>query len=161
MNWNPDDWERLGTYIRAERESRGLSRRELALVSGISEKSIQLAEEGRVPKRRWPQSLNALEAALGWDRGGLKAILSGGEPPVRTTAMSDSQMVVVPSALYADLIAIAAHVSAGRSAAFVQQRPYPDALARRTLGALDDAGLLPDRHSEDVASAVAPTDEER
>lgn len=38
-----------------------------------------------------------------------------------------------------DLIRVAAHVSRGR--AFADVEPYPDALARRALGALDDATL--------------------
>jgi hypothetical protein len=40
-----------------------------------------------------------------------------------------------------DLVKVAAHASAGRSAAFAQGL-YPDVMARRALGALDDAGLL-------------------
>jgi hypothetical protein len=51
--------------------------------------------------------------------------------------------VVVPAAVLADLVKVAAHVSVGKSFAFIGQgRPYPDATARRALGALDDAGLL-------------------
>lgn len=46
----------------------------------------------------------------------------------------------VPTDTLRMLIDVAAHVSAGREAAFV--KPYPDALARRALGALDDAGIL-------------------
>ncbi|GAA2107775.1 hypothetical protein [Streptomyces synnematoformans] len=50
--------------------------------------------------------------------------------------------VLVPPEVFADLVTIAAHVSTGKTFAFEgQDRPYPDALARRTLGALDDAGL--------------------
>lgn len=50
-----------------------------------------------------------------------------------------------------DLIAVARYVSLGRGA--VGHQPdgsgYPDALARRALGALHDAGLLPEAGSGD------------
>jgi hypothetical protein len=39
-----------------------------------------------------------------------------------------------------DAVKVLRYVSAGRG--YVDVEPYPDALARRTLGALDDAGLL-------------------
>jgi hypothetical protein len=50
--------------------------------------------------------------------------------------------VVVPATVLADLVRVAVHVSVGKSFAFVQDSPYPDAIARRALGALEDAGLL-------------------
>lgn len=40
------------------------------------------------------------------------------------------------------LIEVAGHVSYGRSMAFCQEKPYPDATARRALAQLDDLGLL-------------------
>lgn len=49
--------------------------------------------------------------------------------------------VGVPTEVLRDLVKVAAHASAGRSAAFAQGL-YPDVMARRALGALDDAGLL-------------------
>ncbi|MEU3656450.1 hypothetical protein AB0E67_27315 [Streptomyces sp. NPDC032161] len=48
--------------------------------------------------------------------------------------------VPVPAEALDALVRVAAHVSVGRSAAFLT--PYPDATARRALGALHDAGLL-------------------
>lgn len=57
-------------------------------------------------------------------------------PDTRPTA------VEVPSDVFADLVEVARHVSLGRGAAGVVG-PYSDAVARRALGALDDAGLLP------------------
>lgn len=158
MNWTPDDWARLGARIRAERERQGLSRAALVERSGVAVGTIQNVEGQAVPKGRWPQSLGAIEKAFGWAPGSMKAILDGGEPRFRVGTKAEgcdeAQAVSIPAALYADLVAIAAHVSAGRSAAFVQERPYPDALARRTLGALDDAGLLPDRHPTDADGAA-------
>jgi DNA-binding XRE family transcriptional regulator len=158
--WTPDDWARLGTRVRSERERHGLSRNALAEMAGVSVGSIQSVELGTVRARwpqsfiraRWPQSLSTIEKALGWKLGSMKAILNGGEPgtlPAREPQpVVENDAVTVPAGLYADLVAITAHVSVGRSAAFVQGRPYPDALARRTLGALDDAGLLPDHHPD-------------
>ncbi|MGW4076012.1 helix-turn-helix domain-containing protein [Streptomyces asiaticus] len=80
MNWIPDDWARLGARIRASREAQGFSRKKLSDMAGVSEKSIQTAEEGRVPRARWPQSLPVIEQALGWAPGSMRAILDGGEP---------------------------------------------------------------------------------
>lgn len=153
-DWTPAAWARLGNALRAEREAQHLSRRSLAEIAHVSQGSIQSAEDGRVPQSRWPQSLRPIERALSWVPGSAEAILNGMEPP-RVAAQSPAAeapatgaTVEIPADLFADLVAIAAHISAGRSAAFVQERPYPDALARRTLDALDDAGLLPNRHPD-------------
>lgn len=81
MRWSPDDWARVGRQLRTWREAEGLSRRELSDVAGVSEKSIQLAEEGRVPKGRWPQSLTAMERALGWPAGRIEAMLDASDKP--------------------------------------------------------------------------------
>ena len=54
------------------------------------------------------------------------------------TALPD--VTEVPTNALRSLIEVAAHVSAGREAAFAS--PYPDAKARMALGALDDAGIL-------------------
>lgn len=82
MKWSPEDWARLGVAIRKSREGLGLSRKKLSEWSGISEKSIQLTEEGRVPTR-WPKSLQALEDALGWTPRSVANVLDGGEPTQR------------------------------------------------------------------------------
>lgn len=61
--------------------------------------------------------------------------------PVEVSALVDA----VPRGAFEDLIRVAEYVSCGRSA--VGHQPdgaaYPDATARRALGALDAAGLLP------------------
>lgn len=77
--WSPEDWARLGDAIRKSRGEQGLSRKKLSELSGISEKSIQITEEGRVPTR-WPKSLDALEVALGWVPGLMMKILDGVDP---------------------------------------------------------------------------------
>lgn len=73
-------WARLGQKIRESREAQGYSRKKLAELAGVSEKSIQVAEEGRKPRARWPQSLTLIEEGLGWVRGSMQHVLEGGEP---------------------------------------------------------------------------------
>ncbi|MEU3441770.1 helix-turn-helix transcriptional regulator [Streptomyces griseoincarnatus] len=46
----------------------------------MSEKSIQVAEEGRVPRGRMPQSITRIAEALGWPPGSVQQILSGRAP---------------------------------------------------------------------------------
>ncbi|MFF0080250.1 multiprotein-bridging factor 1 family protein [Streptomyces canus] len=77
---DPEAWARLGAKIREKREAMGLSRRQLSEEAGVSEKSIQTAEEGRTPRARWPQSLRLIENALRWEHGSMERILEGGEP---------------------------------------------------------------------------------
>lgn len=77
--WSSEDWARLGAALRKAREERGWSRKKLAELSGVSEKSIQLTEEGRVPTR-WPKSLTILAGTLGWEAGTVPRILDGNDP---------------------------------------------------------------------------------
>jgi len=72
---DPEAWAKLGRTIREHREEAGFSRRALAEKAGVSEKSIQVAEEGRVPRGRMPQSLSRIEEALGWFPGSSISIL--------------------------------------------------------------------------------------
>ncbi|MFD6149407.1 hypothetical protein [Streptomyces sp. NPDC060243] len=60
-------------------------------------------------------------------------------------AVNIEDTVPVPRATFERLRAVASHVSLGRNAAFVGR--YPDAAARRALGELHDAGLLPETSS--------------
>lgn len=79
MRFSPDDWARLGRLVRDAREAKGWSRRHMAEASGVSEKSIQITEEGRVPTR-WPGSLASIESALGWRVGTARWVLEGNDP---------------------------------------------------------------------------------
>lgn len=63
---SPEAWARLGHSLRERREALGLSRRALSLKADVSEKSIQVAEEGRVPTR-WPLTIGPIARALGWE----------------------------------------------------------------------------------------------
>lgn len=93
---DPEAWARLGTKIRERRESMGLSRRQLSEVAGVSEKSIQVAEEGRTPRARWPQSLRLIEHALRWEPGSMVEILDGGEPALMYDLFSLAEEMDVP-----------------------------------------------------------------
>ncbi|WP_432008886.1 helix-turn-helix domain-containing protein [Streptomyces bacillaris] len=90
---DPDAWARLGRKIREAREAQGASRRVFSNRVGVSEKSIQVAEEGRTPRARWPQSLTLIEAGLGWTKGSMLHVLDGGEPTLLhgLGAAADSQ----------------------------------------------------------------------
>ncbi|MEW2421287.1 helix-turn-helix transcriptional regulator [Streptomyces nigra] len=77
---DPEAWARLGAKIRERRESMGMSRRQLSERAGVSEKSIQVAEDGRTPRARWPQSLRLIERALHWEPDSMLRILEGEEP---------------------------------------------------------------------------------
>jgi len=77
---DPKVWSRLGRAFRRSREFNGYSRRTLAGMANVSEKSIQVAEEGRVPKGRMPQSLERIAEALTWPEGSVQMILSGISP---------------------------------------------------------------------------------
>lgn len=83
MNWSPEDWVRLGAHLREAREAQGLSRRALSDETGLSEKAIQTAEEGRVPSARWPKSVDLMSETLGWAPGSARAVLDGELPTSR------------------------------------------------------------------------------
>jgi hypothetical protein len=87
-----------------------------------------------------PEGLGAAVSAPEGENGPMDVRVAADAADGRTAAPCT---VPVPTAVLADLVKVAAHVSVGKSFAFVGQgRPYPDATARRALGALDDAGLL-------------------
>ncbi|MGW0914684.1 hypothetical protein ACWD1Z_23445 [Streptomyces sp. NPDC002784] len=73
-------WSKLGRALRESREGGGHSRKALAGMAGVSEKSIQVAEEGRVPRGRMPQSIPRIAEGLGWPAGAVEQILSGADP---------------------------------------------------------------------------------
>jgi hypothetical protein len=58
--------------------------------------------------------------------------------------------ITIPRDAFDQLVTVARHVSLGRGAADLT--PYPDAAARRALGALDDAGLLDDSAPDQATS---------
>ena len=73
-----ENWERLADYVVARRIGLGMrDRRALAAVTGISDRTLGKAENGR---RVSASTLGALENHLGWAPGSCRRILAGGEP---------------------------------------------------------------------------------
>lgn len=80
MNRDPEAWARLGRSIRRDREAYGWTRAQLARAADVSTGAIQLAERGRVPRSRWPQTVASVEKSLGWAPGTARAIIKGETP---------------------------------------------------------------------------------
>jgi transcriptional regulator with XRE-family HTH domain len=71
--------ERLAAAVRTRRAELDMTQDQLAQRADVSVNTVRGIEQGG-PHR--PRSANALklEAALGWQRGSIRAILAGGEP---------------------------------------------------------------------------------
>lgn len=80
MNRDPEAWARLGRAIQRDRKLCGWTRAQLARAADVSTGAIQLAERGRVPRSRWPQTVASVERSLGWAPGTARAILKGEAP---------------------------------------------------------------------------------
>lgn len=80
MNRDPEAWARLGRAIRCDRKLYGWTRAQLARAADVSTGAIQLAEQGRVPRSRWPQTVASVERSLGWAPGTARSILKGEAP---------------------------------------------------------------------------------
>lgn len=74
-----DDWQRLAGFARDRRTDLGLTQEEAAATGGPSTATLRLIEGGRHHGYR-PSILRALETALHWERGSVRAILGGGDP---------------------------------------------------------------------------------
>lgn len=84
--------------MRQARAHSGMSQDDLALAAGVSRKSVQDAERGKVPKARLPYTLPRIAAALGWPEGSIESILEGEGPPgewrdVPTQGVVDAQLL--------------------------------------------------------------------
>jgi DNA-binding XRE family transcriptional regulator len=147
VHWTPDDWARLGKALKAARRARMLTQPQVAARTDLSPQTVKDIEAGH-EYRKVTRSIRAFAVVVGWTGGSPELVLDGNEPTqIHDAPEPDPSSapplgsVSIPADLYAALVRIAAHVSAGRAAVFVQG-PYPDAVARRTLEALEDAGLL-------------------
>lgn len=69
LSASPEAWRRLGSALRESREQLRMSRRLLSEKAEVSETAIKNAEEGRAPSGRWPQSIDRIAQALGWESG--------------------------------------------------------------------------------------------
>ncbi|WP_060880910.1 hypothetical protein [Streptomyces scabiei] len=94
------------------------------------------------------------------DRTYAYGVLGYAKPEELADAYRDSVLAAVglypvPAPVLRDLVKIAMWVSRGQAMAFTPDpspfvgKAYPDATARRALGALDDAGLLARYRQED------------
>jgi transcriptional regulator with XRE-family HTH domain len=81
MTRDPQAWGRLGGALRESRERQGLTQDELAQQAGVSTKSVQDVEAGKVPKARMPYTLAPIARVLGWPAGAVDSVLAGGDPP--------------------------------------------------------------------------------
>ena len=168
MDWTEGDWGRLGAQLREAREARGLSRRVLADKTGVSEKAIQTAEEGRVPSARWPKSVDIIAEALGWSPNSARAVLEGDTPrlgvaagekgtpvgslarrmadnQIRMTAddlMRDAERLAVAARLYADELAEGKATNSGSARRLAQEAAEVARRAERLDGMRDIAGLI-------------------
>jgi transcriptional regulator with XRE-family HTH domain len=70
-----------------------MSRKELALQSGVSDRTITNIESGRVPSRR-PQTLEPVAAVLGWAPGSIDAVLEGGSPMERAPQAPEANVLI-------------------------------------------------------------------
>lgn len=84
----------------------------------------------------WPAACAGVDATFD------AFVQDGQQVDVRCQRLAAESTVAVPAEAFVRLVKVVKHVSAGRSFAFDGQGPYPDAAARRALGALLDAGLL-------------------
>lgn len=122
MKWSPEDWARLGALIRKSREQQGYSRKRLSEMSGVSEKSIQLIEEGRVPTR-WPKSLDTLEEALGWGSGWMARVLDGHDP--QSALLDNSSTPAGGAPVVHEGAAVNARLTVDARAAMIASLPEP------------------------------------
>ena len=74
----PNDWVRLGSYVRQRRADLGLTRDEVYLRGGPSDTTQEKVEKGGGAV--YGQTLAKLDAGLGWEPGSASRILDGGEP---------------------------------------------------------------------------------
>lgn len=81
---NGGDWTRLADHVRAARNALGMTQADLAAAAGIGFTTVQLLERG-VPRTRLPNTISAIEAALGWAPGSARRVLEGGDPEAAVT----------------------------------------------------------------------------
>lgn len=107
MNRDPQAWARLGKLLRDTRERRGASREEVAGQLGMSAKTIQNFESGRVPNRdRIPPNLAKLVTAMGYTADSIERVLGGDDPvpvapegPVKAEAAAEPASPSVTAAV--------------------------------------------------------------
>lgn len=79
MKLKDADWTRLADHVRAARTALDITQADLAAKAGIGLATVQLLERGTA-RTRLPNTISAVEAALGWAPGSARSVLSGGDP---------------------------------------------------------------------------------
>lgn len=80
-------WDRLAYYVTAFRSTRGMSQKAVSANGGPSDTTLSKIETGEWrPTRGVDQTLEKLDAGLGWQPGSASQVLAGGEPVYRVTA---------------------------------------------------------------------------
>ncbi|MFG3228167.1 helix-turn-helix domain-containing protein [Kitasatospora sp. NPDC048194] len=77
------DWARLSRAIAAARDDLGLTQPELAAELGVGRSSVQKLESGHQYVKVTPLH-RAAARRLGWTEDSIEAVLTGGDPTVRT-----------------------------------------------------------------------------
>ena len=75
-----DDWRRLARFARDRRGDLRLTQGEVSASGGPSISTLRLIEGALQPSGFRPAILRALERALQWERGSVRAVLDGGDP---------------------------------------------------------------------------------
>ena len=78
MNRPREDWPRLASYVVSARLAAGLrDRKALEAASGVTHRTLGKLENGQ---RVSPDTLAAVEKAIGWKPDSARTVLYGGEP---------------------------------------------------------------------------------
>lgn len=78
---DPEAWQRLARAVRLAREDKQLTQQELGERAGVSGRSVQELESGKVPRKRMPYTIQPIARALGWAPGTVDRILEGEPGP--------------------------------------------------------------------------------
>lgn len=121
MKLKDADWTRLADFARAARLALGLTQAELAAKAGIGFTTIQLLERGTA-RTRLPDTIPAVEAALGWAPGSARAVLGGGVPePVASLPAIRVELMSEDADRVAAAIASAPNLSASDRARLLRE----------------------------------------
>jgi transcriptional regulator with XRE-family HTH domain len=90
-----EDWRRLASYVVSRRVALGMSRRDLAEKTGVTERTLGKLENG---ERASADTVAAVSRVLGWSPDSARVIRLGGEPRV-VTAQDDLPPAEVDEAL--------------------------------------------------------------
>jgi hypothetical protein len=87
------DWQRVADYVRERRIELDMTQADVQAAGGPSP-ATQRMIEGALQTSYQPVILARLERALGWGRGSIRAIRSGGEPVPSATATASGGRIL-------------------------------------------------------------------